>query len=422
MKKLLSILVLSFLFSGSAYAGTCKTPKNPKEKFVLAPEPVSYTRKSPTNRIEEVLSKRKTINVFRAWHKRMYDSNKYGLYWDGASIIPPKSFNFGIREIFWHYYSTKSYYSWYKGIDKFYKNKNWKNKSQGKDGKIYGKRVIIDHTQVDFPKYITNLIKENTKGMDGILFDWWHDEHDFAGGFSKSKVKQSRINISKEIRNELGDNFLIFGNINWRKDSSTHNIINGVFMELNKKNLKSGYSCSQISKMDALLKYHDKNLHEPRLIAFNPWKITKAPKKEIIDKLEDDKFWEKKDDKFYKKKFGLSRNKYYAMIYRKSDENIKFAKLFTAMAMVIPENGYILYGDNNPDNPKGDHFHDFYDFYNTDLGKETSIGMEITEGVGFKMYEKGVIVYNYTKERYKIKFTNQKEVTIDPLEGMFVEF
>ncbi len=38
------------------------------------------------------------------------------------------------------------------------------------------------------------------------------------------------------------------------------------------------------------------------------------------------------------------------------------------------------------------------------------------------MYEKGVIVYNYTKERYKIKFTNQNEVMIDPLEGMFVEF
>lgn len=53
MKKLLSIVVLSLLFSGSAYAGTCKTPKNPKEKFVLVPEPVIYTRKSPTNRIKD---------------------------------------------------------------------------------------------------------------------------------------------------------------------------------------------------------------------------------------------------------------------------------------------------------------------------------------------------------------------------------
>ena len=166
--------------------------------------------------------------------------------------------------------------------------------------------------------------------------------------------------------------------------------------------------------MDELLKFHDQNLQEPRIIAFEPWRITKKLSKEKVQELYRGRKIDKKDFKYIEK--IIRRN------YRSSPENIKFAKLFTAMAMVIPENGYILYGDNNPDNPNGDHFHDFYDFYNTDLGKETSIGMEITEGVGFKMYEKGVIVYNYTKERYKIKFTNQKEVTIDPLEGIFVNF
>ncbi len=418
MKKLLGIVVLSLLLIHPVYAGTCKTPKNPKENFVLAPEPVPYTRKSPTNRIEEVLSKRKTINVFRPWHKRMYDSNKYGLFWDGASIIPPKSFNLGIREIFWHYYSTKSYYHWYEGIDKFYKNRNWKNNYQGKDGKIYGKRIIIDHTHVDFPKYITNLIKENTKTMDGILFDWWHDEHDFAGGFSKSKVKQSRINISKEIRNELGDDFLIIGNTNWRKDSGTHDTINGVFMELNKKNLSSGYSCGQIKNIEGIIKFHDQNLQEPRIIAVNPWRITKVSK-ELVKKLTKERSGEDFEDlsKIDKKMW----TNYWKINYRSSSENIKFAKLFTAMAMVIPENGYILYGDNNPDNPGGDHFHDYYDFYNTDLGRETSRGMEITEGLGYKKYEKGLIAYNRTKFKYIIKFKDGKKVEIGPLEGVFVK-
>ena len=129
----------------------------------------------------------------------------------------------------------------------------------------------------------------------------------------------------------------------------------------------------------------------------------------------------KKDNKFYKKKFGLSRNKYYALLYRQSEENIKFAKLFTAMAMVIPENGYILYGDNNPDNPEGDHFHDFYDFYKIDLGKATSHGMEITEGLAYKKYEKGLIAYNRTKFKYIIKFKDGKKVEIGPLEGVFVK-
>ena len=31
------------------------------------------------------------------------------------------------------------------------------------------------------------------------------------------------------------------------------------------------------------------------------------------------------------------------------------AKLLTAMSVVIPTNGYILYGDNNNDTPDGDY-------------------------------------------------------------------
>ena len=53
---------------------------------------------------------------------------------------------------------------------------------------------------------------------------------------------------------------------------------------------------------------------------------------------------------------------------RLSEENIKLAKLFTAMGLVIPDNGYVLYADNNPDWSGGDHQHHYYDFWKTDLG------------------------------------------------------
>ena len=91
MKKILGIFLLSLLIIQSSYAGTCKTPKNPKEKFVLAPEPVPYTRKSPTNRIEEVLSKRKTINVFRAWHNNFGKTENYGMTWAGNPVSISKN-------------------------------------------------------------------------------------------------------------------------------------------------------------------------------------------------------------------------------------------------------------------------------------------------------------------------------------------
>ena len=89
--------------------------------------------------------------------------------------------------------------------------------------------------------------------------------------------------------------------------------------------------------------------------------------------------------------------------------------------MVIPENGYILYGDNNPDNPSGDHYHTYYDFYNTDLGKAISDGVEITDGLAYKKYEKGLIAYNRTKFKYTVKFKDGKKVNIGPLEGVFFD-
>ena len=408
MKKLLGIVFLSLLFSGSAFAGTCKTPKNPKEKFVLAPEPVSYTRKSPTNRIEEVLSKRKTINVFKAWTWQKQNYENYGLQWNVNGIPFSKNY-FNAIEIRWNYAYPLN--GTYPGIKKYLTKRNW-----GHD-KEYGKTLAINLKSKDYSDYLLNVIKKlNTNIVDGILLDWWHNRHKNSGGYSEKIVKNFRIELAKKIQTEFGNDFLIIGNVNWDRDTGTHNYINGVFMELYKNPYKytGGYNCKEIRLMGELLKFHDQNLREPRIIAFEPWRITKKLSKEKVyelsGKTENDKIDLEYLEKIYRRNF------------RSSDENIRFAKLFTAMAMVIPENGYILYADNNPDNPKGDHDHDFYDFYNTDLGKETSIGMEISEGLGFKMYEKGVIVYNYTLERYKIKFTNQKEVTIDPLQGMFVEF
>ena len=91
------------------------------------------------------------------------------------------------------------------------------------------------------------------------------------------------------------------------------------------------------------------------------------------------------------------------------------------MAMVIPENGYILYGDNNTDNLNHDHYHEYYDFYKIDLGKPTSLKTEIVDGLAFKLHEKGVIVYNITKNNYLIKF-DKKEVLVKSFEGVFEKF
>ncbi len=234
MKKLLGIIVLGLLLSGNAYAGTCKTPKNPKEKFVLAPEPVSYTRKSPTNRIEEVLSNRKTINVFRAWNDKI-NSEKYGLRWTGGRLEFKTSKSFVVRELYWNYaYPNKSWYiKRYPKINKFLTNRNW-----GHD-KEYGRTLSTNLENPDFLSYLQNKIQEKEfRETDGILLDWWHNRHQGSGGYSKKTVKKFRTELAKQTREKFGKDFLIIGNVNWDKDTGTHNYINGVFMELYKKKKK----------------------------------------------------------------------------------------------------------------------------------------------------------------------------------------
>jgi hypothetical protein len=139
--------------------------------------------------------------------------------------------------------------------------------------------------------------------------------------------------------------------------------------------------------MEDLLKYWNTNLQWPKIIAFEPWKITTG------DYIAD----------------------------RNTEENYEYAKLFAAMAVVIPDNGYILYADNNDDWDGGDHQHAYYDFYLTDFGKPTSGMVEVVEGVAYKQFEKGVIVYNRTLSEAEVTLPNGKKFKVGPVEGLFLE-
>lgn len=156
------------------------------------------------------------------------------------------------------------------------------------------------------------------------------------------------------------------GNVNWRKDTATVDYINGVFLELYKEpfypSSKRLYNSGELNRIEGLLSYYEQNLQEPKIIVLEGWRKTKN----VTD--ED----------------------------RNSSENRKMAKLLTAMSVVIPTNGYILYGDNNPDRPDGDHHHILYDFYSFDIGKPTSGYNKVKSGVGYKEHKKGFIAYSIT--------------------------
>ena len=88
------------------------------------------------------------------------------------------------------------------------------------------------------------------------------------------------------------------------------------------------------------------------------------------------------------------------------------AKLLTAMSVVVPTNGYILYGDNNPDTPNGDHGHDYYDFYSFDIGKPTGPRVKVSNGVSYKQHQEGFIAYNITSRAKSFEIKVQIEPSL----------
>ena len=175
------------------------------------------------------------------------------------------------------------------------------------------------------------------------------------------------------------------GNVNWRKDKDTVDYINGVFLELSKKGTKRTYKISELKKIESSLNYYEKNLQPPKLVALAGWRKTK-------DLTDED---------------------------RNTPENRKMAKLLTAMSVVINTNGYILYGDNNQDVKKGDHYHILYDFYSFDIGTPTSGYTKVKPGVGYKEHKHGFIAYNLTNKSQKITRANGQKHQVEAKSGLF---
>ena len=196
------------------------------------------------------------------------------------------------------------------------------------------------------------------------------------------------------------------GNVNWIIKDPVSQYMSGVFLELWKTNndhypsidatIDNASNAMSIEAMEVVLNYWNENLMSPKIIAFETWKYTGTQ---------------------YKDSDNYSDH----VADRLSEENIKLAKLFTAMGLVIPDNGYVLYADNNPDWSGGDHQHHYYDFWKTDLGKPVDNMTEVKSGVAYKKFEKGVVAYNRTSSTETITLDNGSVITLESKEGIFVK-
>lgn len=352
------------------------------QKIASEQKATSATEKKLAPKVQNVLDMRRTVNVFKAWdspgtYGDVYEK-KYGLYWTVSPKAPKRTLV--LDQINWAFNYPRYKYDNYPGIKKFISTSPW-----GHD-KEYGETYAIDLTHPDYAQYMANIAYQAVlrNNSHGIMLDWWHDSH--PTNLSKSQIRKARQALVKEYRRLDDHQTIILGNVNDRRDKSFAQITNGVFLEHWKHPTKP-YTTTQLFEMEKTLEFFDENLLEPKIIAFNVWKLSKTS--------ED------------------SRKN------RQSAYNRQYAKLFTAMSVVIPKNGYILYGDNNQDDPKSDHDHDFYDFYNFDIGSPTSEYIKIKRGVGLKYHDRGLITYNLTSSDQTLDIPGGKTITVPKKSGLF---
>jgi hypothetical protein len=386
---------------------------NPGDLAIAAYDGTDYS-------IEEKVENRPTIPVFYPWASNCgdisnmdfdcdSDETPYSLVWIAPYVVRdleitdplvlPAVSNliksdgdtlYLIKEE-WHAYGPDI--SYLSPDSKFYLDEVFNNY----DVEEYGLEMMIDFEHPDWPGVLADkALHYKNAGFDGMMFDWW--TNNAGNGRSKERVEIARMAIAKAIREKVGDDFVLLGNVGQDINDPTSQYLSGVFLELAKPDPSQGYPLTyddevngdwppSIERMEDLLIYWDENLQWPRIVAFEPWKIT------TDDYITD----------------------------RYTEENERYAKLFAAMAVVIPENGYILYADNNDDWDGGDHQHAYYDFYLTDFGKPISDMVTVVDGVAYKRFERGLIAYNRTTTEVVVTLPYGKQFTIGPLEGLFLE-
>ena len=337
--------------------------------------------------IAQKLKNRKTINPFLSFYTDQFTSKKYGLFFTAE---PPKSTNsLMLSVVQWMYYFPDAPWDYIPGIEEFTTKKNWNHSDE------YGKTLAVAYRSPGFSNFIANgALKKTTEFQsDGVWLDWWHNWHP-ATGYSNAQVEQARIKIVKAIRESLGDEKIIMANPAINEDKATASELSGVFLELVKSESqrKSVYSTQQLRNIQQLILFYEENLRYPKIIAIDGWRATSVSDNDQIAA------W-KKD--------------------RNSTANRQMAKLITAMSVVLPTNGYIMYSDNNHDSLITEHGHEYYDFYSFDIGKPTSGYNKVKSGVGYKEHDKGFIAYNITGSSKKFKRKNGQEHTIEAKSGLF---
>ena len=269
----------------------------------------------------------------------------------------------------------------------------WGEDTNG-DGKIDVNDTIlsylIDFTNPDMQNLMVNqAVALYTSGLfDGIMLDWWNEDYatsaigvdDWSATILTPAAElEARLSILQKIRAQVGDDFLILVNANTRQIPKSASYVNGVFMECYKSEYGQGYSLDEILQMEETLLWAEQHLREPRINCLEGWRV-------VIDYMGDLKTRVRE---------------------RNSAENLRWMRMITTLSLTHSD-GYVLFGDDNAI-PVPDHLHNWYDFWDANLGQpiqEKAVQYQGVVGLFVRAFEKGWAVYNRSGSKQSVTFND----------------
>ena len=272
-RVMLAILFLVVSTQAQASVSECNSTSSSIQTFNVGQfPPLPSDTGSAEALFPKILNKR-TVSPFLAWNGSKYfgKNDSYFLHWDKNPSVSDVAIV--LTSINWNYYKPDRYWTIWKNEnlqDSHKTDIEWEHAAE------YGKTLALDVTKETFPDAFSEEVLRQYTGsshLDGIMLDWWHKKHPtpWRGG----QLEKAMERIATALRAKLGKEFILLGNVNWRKNPKLTRHLNGVFLELWKSDKRGrAYSCNEIAKMEKLIKFHDKNLLPPKIIAFEPWRVT----------------------------------------------------------------------------------------------------------------------------------------------------
>ena len=247
---------------------------------------------------------------------------------------------------------------------------------------------LIDFTNPDVQDLIVNQAMALDKSglFDGIMLDWWNEDYatspigvdDWSDTILTRETElEARLSILRKIRAAVSEDFLILVNANMRQIPKSAPYVNGIFMECYKQEYDSGYSLDQILQIEKTLLWAEQHLREPRINCLEGWRV-------VMDYMGD-----------------LNTR----VVERNSEENQQWMRMITTLSLTHSD-GYVLFGDDNAI-PTPDHLHNWYDFWDADLGQsvqEKAIAYQGIEGLYVRSFENGWVVYNRSGSQQTVTF------------------